>query len=682
MSRAHRLAAIMFTDIQGYTKLMQEDEDGAVEIRRRHREVFQSTTSNNHGEIIQYYGDGTLSIFESCVDAVRCAKEMQSQFQSDPAIPVRVGIHLGDIILSDDDIIGNSVNVAARVESLGIPGSVLISHKVFDEIRNKQEFSVVLLGEFHFKNDRAPRKIYAVSGPNLIIPRRHELQGKLESKKSESRSRNPWLWMATLLILILGLWGAGFEMPFFKGSIKSLAVLPLYDRIGLDDSENYIIEGLHEEIITKLAKVGLNVKPYSTMRHYRDSPKTPEIIAEELSVDGLVEGSVFRNQDLYRFRVLVIESNSLNYLADPYEAEAKLSSVVSVFAKLVEAIANQIDHVLTPEAEAYLLQNQVIDSAAYDLYLRGRWHLNRGSTQDLQLAIDLFNESLSVDSTFVDPHVSLVESYLLSGFSSTSPKEELDRFRHHLALATDLDPFFSKDPHLMAMVKIFDNWDWPGAIAELKKSMKSSPKSWEPYDSYCQLMWAVGDMDESIAAGKKSVDAEPNAHFAHCDLAWAYFFNKDYDMSRQTVDHIFQKFEGHCPHHSGLSIFLDINSKMKIGQSLVPVIDQIAREVDTIGNPVYNLSLLGYAHALEGNRDEAMEILQEMESRNIPGAVKIYVALGDHDKALDLLDASISNRSFFQMYAIKQAPWFDPLRGDPRFRQILRRMGLADDQLN
>ena len=138
MSKAHRLAAIMFTDIQGYTKLMQEDEDKAIEIRNRHREIFQRATSKNDGEVIQYYGDGTLSIFESCVDAVRCAKEMQDQFQSYPMIPVRIGIHLGDIVLSGVEIIGDSVNVASRVESLGVAGSVLISQKVYQEIRRGQ----------------------------------------------------------------------------------------------------------------------------------------------------------------------------------------------------------------------------------------------------------------------------------------------------------------------------------------------------------------------------------------------------------------------------------------------------------------------------------------------------------------------------------------------------------------
>jgi len=130
-----QLAAIMFTDIQGYTAMMQQDEQLALEIRNRHREIFNSTNDKYHGKILQYYGDGTLSIYDSAVRAVECGIEMQLAFQLDPNIPVRIGIHIGDIMITDDGIVGDAVNLASRIESLGTAGSVLISEKVMDEIR-------------------------------------------------------------------------------------------------------------------------------------------------------------------------------------------------------------------------------------------------------------------------------------------------------------------------------------------------------------------------------------------------------------------------------------------------------------------------------------------------------------------------------------------------------------------
>ena len=203
-----RLCAIMFTDIRGYTALMQQSEQAAVEIRSRHRQIFDPTTREFGGEIIQYYGDGTLSIFESTVDAVRCARALQIQFRQEPAIPVRIGIHTGDVLITDDDIIGDSVNLASRVESLGVPGSVLITAKVAEEIENQDDLSVKYVGDFHFKNDRTVRKIYALVDHQLVIPQPREMEGKLELPKPSlatrlKPSRGQWATGSVFVVLLL-----------------------------------------------------------------------------------------------------------------------------------------------------------------------------------------------------------------------------------------------------------------------------------------------------------------------------------------------------------------------------------------------------------------------------------------------------------------------------------------------
>jgi len=161
---------------------MQRSEAEAIKIRKRHREVFNPTTAKFDGQIIQYYGDGTLSIFNSAVSAVRCACELQQKFQQEPVVPLRIGIHIGDIIVTDDDIIGDSVNLASRVESMAVVGSVLVSSKVVEEIKNQEDLAVKHLGAFHFKNDRNQRNIYAIDQPGLVVPQGHELEGKMAAK--------------------------------------------------------------------------------------------------------------------------------------------------------------------------------------------------------------------------------------------------------------------------------------------------------------------------------------------------------------------------------------------------------------------------------------------------------------------------------------------------------------------
>ena len=160
MDQTRRLAAIMFTDIQGYTAMMQRDEKKVIELRERHRDIFDSKTEKYKGEILQYYGDGTLSIFSSAIDAVECGTEMQLAFLEEPKIPVRIGIHTGDIVYSKEEIIGDGVNVASRIESLAIPGSVFISDKVYDEIKNQSSIQTRPLKTFELKKIKERRQTH------------------------------------------------------------------------------------------------------------------------------------------------------------------------------------------------------------------------------------------------------------------------------------------------------------------------------------------------------------------------------------------------------------------------------------------------------------------------------------------------------------------------------------------
>ena len=140
MHQSRQLAAVMFTDIVGYTQLMQWSESEAVKLRNRHREVFNAIHKSYGGSIINYYGDGTLSMFESTADAAQCAIEIQRELEENPKVPLRIGIHLGDVLVTDNDIIGDSVNIASRIESLGIAGAILVSEKVKEEIKNLDNF--------------------------------------------------------------------------------------------------------------------------------------------------------------------------------------------------------------------------------------------------------------------------------------------------------------------------------------------------------------------------------------------------------------------------------------------------------------------------------------------------------------------------------------------------------------
>lgn len=188
MPLIRQLSAIMFTDIEGYTAIMQQDEAKAILIRNRYREILEKEHKQFNGRIIQYYGDGALSVFQSAVEAVQCALAMQQTFCKSPRGPVRMGLHIGDIIYQDDQVLGDGVNIASRIESLGVPGSVLISDKVNDEIRNHPEFKTYSAGTYQFKNIERKVEVFALDHEGLAKPIPYSLIGKTENNKNSSSS--------------------------------------------------------------------------------------------------------------------------------------------------------------------------------------------------------------------------------------------------------------------------------------------------------------------------------------------------------------------------------------------------------------------------------------------------------------------------------------------------------------
>ena len=186
-SNYRSLAAIMFADMVGYTKLMQEDESKAKLLRDRQRNVVDKTIATHNGKVMQYYGDGTLSMFSSAIKAVEAAREIQDQLQRDPKVPLRIGIHIGDVVHDSEGVFGDAVNVAARVQSLSVPGGVMISGKVFEEIRNHPGIKVEAFGEHDLKNVFNPISIFALANEGLSVPEQSYIQGITGSHKNRKQ---------------------------------------------------------------------------------------------------------------------------------------------------------------------------------------------------------------------------------------------------------------------------------------------------------------------------------------------------------------------------------------------------------------------------------------------------------------------------------------------------------------
>ena len=305
MPQTRQLSAIMFTDIVGYTKIMEQSESSAIKLRQRHREVFESVTTEYEGKIINYYGDGTLSIFKSSVNAVKCAVELQKHYCQKPVVPLRIGIHTGDIILTESDIIGDSVNVASRIESLGIAGAVLISDKVVDEIKNQEGLPVRHIGSFQFKNVGILKEIYALNLPGLKVPKAEQIKGKLEEPKEPNRKRSYKLstlivsiFVALLIVTLLSiwyidrraniLWAVNEALPKIEELVESSWWDYTVAYNLAKDAEKYIPqnERLQELISLTSFKINIHTEPEGTDVYIKDF-KHPEADWEYLGVTPL-----------------------------------------------------------------------------------------------------------------------------------------------------------------------------------------------------------------------------------------------------------------------------------------------------------------------------------------------------------------------------------------------------------
>ncbi|MCO6493296.1 MAG: NINE protein [Phaeodactylibacter sp.] len=210
--KQRRLAAIMFTDIVGYSSMMQKSEEIANRLRVRHREVFQRLHERFEGEILQYYGDGTLSIFPSAVSAVECGVALQQALKKEPKVPIRIGIHTGDITFDEQEVYGDGVNVAARIESLCVPGGVFISGKVYDDIKNHSRLKARPMGGFKLKNIAQDVPVFTITNDGVTVPEYEwqpfPVQEKPPAKQQPLRKGRKSKWVAAILALLFGIFGA------------------------------------------------------------------------------------------------------------------------------------------------------------------------------------------------------------------------------------------------------------------------------------------------------------------------------------------------------------------------------------------------------------------------------------------------------------------------------------------
>ncbi|MCB0531552.1 MAG: hypothetical protein H6574_21610 [Lewinellaceae bacterium] len=275
MSEDHKLAIILFADIAGYTAMMEEDEAAALIVLGRFKAVIESEISGYNGQLVQYFGDAVLLAFDSSSKAVDCAAAIQLAFRQEPHVPVRIGMHMGDVLFKNGNVFGNGVNVASRIESLSVPGAVLMSKEVRDQIKNQGDYQLSHLGAFAFKNVEEPVEVYALASEGLVVPKRSDMQGKLKQAASRSVSMKLLLPMIAVLILgaiIWGIWGrqSGAGNILSEEVRQEKVAVAVFNNFTNDPDLDALGNMASDWISLGLRELGVKTTSPEMMRKYKD----------------------------------------------------------------------------------------------------------------------------------------------------------------------------------------------------------------------------------------------------------------------------------------------------------------------------------------------------------------------------------------------------------------------------
>lgn len=639
--RKRQLSAIMFTDLAGYTAMMQEDETNAKGLRDRHRKILEKEVDSNDGQILQYYGDGALSVFSSTISASNSAISIQRASVQDK-IPLRIGIHSGDVVIEDDGVYGDGVNIASRIESFSVPGSVMISDKVYDDIKNHQGFEPTLMGEFELKNVKKPVEVYALTNDGLTVPHRTDLKGKVKER------------------------------------IKSIAVLPFVNR-SADPENEYFSDGITEEIITALAKVeGLSVISRTSSFAFKGKNMDVREIGKQLEVQSIIDGSVRKAGNKVRV-VAQLSSTFDGYQLWTETYDRLLEDIFEVQDEIALKISHQMRERLSTSTITEEEKTKTVDTEAYNCYLQGLYYYNKWTPTNSQKAVEAFEKAIELSPDYDQAYGGLAVAYSLlsfTGFVKSSDGYQLTE--QHAKKALELNDQNENGHLALCYVDYFYRWDFEKGRQSAERALKLNPKSPEVNVALSLYHLVRNDMDKTIEYIQKAREIDPLSSTTTRTLGDAYYLKRDYKMAIEVYDWLIEqdpdfkaaldfKAWAHLmsgEHDKAISIFESLLEEETV-HSLKPFVQ------------------LGYAYARKGDMETAKSYLDQLKSDaeshpeggdNLSFAT-LYAGLGMVDESIEHLSKCIDQKLGASIF-IHLSPIWEPLHADNRFKALIDKVGL------
>ena len=658
MSQSRQLAAIMFTDIAGYTSLMEKDEQKAIELLKTNRELQKSFIEKYRGRLIKEMGDGILASFSTVTDAVMCAGAIQKAAETIPNLKLRIGIHLGEVVFENNDVFGDGVNIASRLQALAPVGGIFVSEAIYKNVINKKEIASEFIREEILKNVSASVKIYEVkveSFPDVQKEEASDLKtgtGIPHAKKKKSVFIiGALVVVAVLITYFLNLKPKQAAEPLQPASTeKSIAVLPFVN-MSDDPQQEYFSDGLSEELINMFTKIpGLKVMGRTSSFAYKGKNEDLRTIGEKLGVDYLLEGSVRKSGNQIRITAQLIKSDEGTHLwSETYDKV--LNNIFEVQDQISASVTNALRMTIFDKDTA--TRQTKINPEAYNDFLKGKFYYEEvDDTSSNNKAMACFKESIKKDSSFSLPWTYLSMVYFRN--SERTNDKQFNEAKQVAIKALQLDP--TSGIAAINVAEFLDNeYDFHGALEKIELGLKLDPENSYVLRNAGRFYTLLGRREESIALCKKAIEKDPFQKTAKWYLYLAYFFAEQYKEA-----YVVTSFGT-----VGIRLKIQLNS---IEESL-----KYIESLDDIGK-MYGRSLL---YVKSGKLKEANEALSQLIKAGLDyycyDIAIVLTMLGKFDNAMDWLEKGYANKTFGMVY-INVEPEFKKLRNNDRFKKLVEKM--------
>jgi adenylate cyclase len=625
----------MFTDIVGYTSLTQNDEARAIDLLNSHRTLIRPLFPRYHGKEVKTIGDAFLVEFDSALEALRCAYDIQQTLHESNAgrsiemkVQLRIGIHLGDVIHQQNDVYGDAVNVASRIEPLATPGGICLTEQVYDQVRNKFEFPFVSLGRRELKNVGEAVEVYKV-----VLP--WESQEKLGETLDKRR----------------------------------IAVLP-FANMSSDPEEGYFADGMTEELITSLSGVRqLTVLARTSIMGYKGTTKKAKEIGKELEVGSMLEGSVRKAGNRVRITAQLIDTATEGHLwAQNYDRQ--LEDVFAIQSEIAEKVAGELK-VRLVESERRVIERKATENAeAYTYYLRGRELVREKTEPSLRQAVGLLERAIAIDPTFAKAYAALAECYITQvndGYESydrLTPKAELT-----VKKSIQLDPELAEGHAILSFVDFMED-DVHGGKVEARRAIDLNPSLADAHWNLSNLALLNQDRDEGLREAEAFYHLDPVRPQYAERLGQYYFYLGMEEEALKHWDRTIQLAPAGT-YRMMTEYYLSKGDVAKAKESF-----QKAAEYEPSSR--WLVWMRGFIAAKSGDRETALAAIKDIEA-NWRGATSlneiafIYNALGDLDSYFTYANRATDQHQMRYVY-VMYCPLFEKSRADPRYNVLMERL--------